>query len=70
MFLGVTAEVADIATDGNAFSLIITDNPLSEFVELPPMYANLHYRYYHYLQCFLDVNSVMMIFQNCYAAMY
>lgn len=25
------------------FSLILNDNPFTEFVELPPMYANLHY---------------------------
>lgn len=43
MFLGITAEVSAMSADGNAFSLIINDNPLSEFVELPPQYANLQY---------------------------
>jgi hypothetical protein len=45
MFLGITAEVSAMSADGNSFSLIINDNPLGEFVELPPQYANLHYRY-------------------------
>lgn len=43
MFLGVTAEVSAMSADGNAFSLILNDNPLAEFVELPPQYSNLQY---------------------------
>ncbi len=48
MFLGITAEVvgwteASTTSSGTGFSLILTDNPFSEFVELPPAYANLHY---------------------------
>jgi trafficking protein particle complex subunit 3 len=57
MFLGITAEVANWSNpipnsegvssssslSGTGFSLILQENPFSEFVELPPMYANLHY---------------------------
>jgi len=35
MFLGVSAEVGNFSTDGRSFSLFLTDNPLSIFVELP-----------------------------------
>jgi hypothetical protein len=45
MFLGITAEVAGVAPDGSSFSLVLGENPLGEFVELPPPYADLHYRY-------------------------
>jgi trafficking protein particle complex subunit 3 len=43
MFLGVTAEVANWNADSSAFSLIIYDNPLTEFVELPPQHSTLLY---------------------------
>lgn len=45
MFLGIAAEVTSVAADGSSFSLILSENPLGEFVELPPLYADLHYRY-------------------------
>ena len=35
MFLGVSAEVGNFTPDGRSFSLFLTDNPLSIFVELP-----------------------------------
>ena len=35
MFLGIPCEVANFSTDGKAFSLIIYENPLSIFVEIP-----------------------------------
>lgn len=44
MFLGVAAEVSDMASDGSSFSLTLLDNPLADFVELPPQYSTLHYR--------------------------
>lgn len=43
MFLGVIGEVNSWSADGNSFSLILADNPLSDFVELPPQYQDLHY---------------------------
>jgi hypothetical protein len=43
MFLGITVEVTSWSADGNAFSLILTDNPLVEFVELPVQYQELQY---------------------------
>jgi hypothetical protein len=43
MFLGVTADIASWNTEGTSFSLILSENPLTEFVELPPLYQNLLY---------------------------
>jgi hypothetical protein len=40
MFLGVTAEVANFDADGKAFSLILRENPLADFVILPAPYAS------------------------------
>ncbi|CEG40581.1 Transport protein particle (TRAPP) complex subunit [Plasmopara halstedii] len=36
MFLGINVEVSQWNTTGTACSLLIHDNPLTEFVELPP----------------------------------
>jgi len=35
MFLGVSCEVTNFSSDGKAFSLIMYENPLTTFVELP-----------------------------------
>lgn len=43
MFLGITVDVVNWSADSNAFSLILTDNPLVEFVELPVQYKDLQY---------------------------
>lgn len=44
MFLGVTADVTDWNDEGNACTLVLQDNPLNDFVELPPsMVGSLHY---------------------------
>lgn len=52
MFLGITADVTNWTdppegsvggASGTAFSLILTENPFAEFVELPPAYMGLHY---------------------------
>ena len=40
MFLGVTAEVANFDNEGKAFSLILRENPLADFVILPAAYSN------------------------------
>ena len=37
MFLGVTADVVNVSSDGKAFSLYMYDNPLTTFVELPTL---------------------------------
>lgn len=34
MFLGITPEISNWSADGNSFSLILTDNPLVDFVEV------------------------------------
>lgn len=43
MFLGITADIVNWNTEYTAFSLVLAENPLSEFVELPPHYQNLSY---------------------------
>lgn len=43
MFLGISPEVTAWNKDNTAFSLLFTDNPLIDFVELPPQYSNLQY---------------------------
>ena len=35
IFLGISASVANWSSDGSEFSLIMDENPLAEFVELP-----------------------------------
>ena len=35
MFLNITPVVANMSPDGKEFSLILEDNPLNEYVELP-----------------------------------
>lgn len=35
MFLNITPAVENFSPDGKAFSLVFTENPLAEFVELP-----------------------------------
>lgn len=43
MFLGVTADVTSWNAECNSFSLVLYENPLAEFVELPPEMAGLVY---------------------------
>ena len=43
MFLGVQAEVTNFDTEGKAFSLILNENPLADFVILPLQYQKLWY---------------------------
>ena len=43
MFLGITVEVANWNADYTAFSLLLPDNPLVEFVEVPTKYEDLQY---------------------------
>jgi len=42
MFLGVTAEIAGYE-ENKAFSLILPENPLADFVVLPPQHHRLWY---------------------------
>ncbi|CAA0822273.1 Transport protein particle (TRAPP) component, partial [Striga hermonthica] len=43
MFLGVTASVTNWDSEGTTCSLILEDNPLVDFVELPDTCQGLHY---------------------------
>eukprot|EP00240_Pyramimonas_obovata_P006888 CAMPEP_0118921036 /NCGR_PEP_ID=MMETSP1169-20130426/433_1 /TAXON_ID=36882 /ORGANISM="Pyramimonas obovata, Strain CCMP722" /LENGTH=177 /DNA_ID=CAMNT_0006861685 /DNA_START=115 /DNA_END=648 /DNA_ORIENTATION=+ len=43
MFLGVQATVANWNADGTECSLILEDNPIVDFVELPEQYQSLSY---------------------------
>jgi len=43
MFLGIAAEVMNWNSERNSFSLVFFENPLTEFVELPPEMAGLVY---------------------------
>ena len=43
MFLGVTPTVANWSSDSKSFSLILDENPLTEFVELPEKHRDLRY---------------------------
>jgi hypothetical protein len=41
MFLGITAQVTNWSADGNEFSLVLDENPVTDFVELPDEYSKL-----------------------------
>jgi len=43
MFLGISPEVSSWNRENTGFSLIFNDNPLVDFVELPPQYQELSY---------------------------
>jgi hypothetical protein len=43
MFLGLTVDVGNWNAENSACSLIFSENPLIDFVELPPQYAELQY---------------------------
>ncbi len=43
MFLGVSASLEGWSADATACTLRLTDNPLADFVELPPAYGELRY---------------------------
>ena len=43
MFFGVVFETSKWNNEGTAFSLVFTENPLTDFVELPPQYKDLTY---------------------------
>ena len=43
MFLGISPEVSGWNKEGTAFSLLLHDNPLADFVEVPPQYQELQY---------------------------
>ncbi len=43
MFLGVSAEISNFDGENKAFSLILRENPLADFVVLPMQYAKLWY---------------------------
>ncbi|KAL5055138.1 hypothetical protein RYX36_035820 [Vicia faba] len=43
MFLGVTASVTNWDAEGTCCSIVLEDNPLVDFVELPENYQGLYY---------------------------
>lgn len=43
MFLGITADVANLNEEETSCSLILHENPLTDFVDLPPSLSQLHY---------------------------
>ena len=43
MFLGVTPTVTNWSGDSKSFSLVLDENPLTEFVELPEKHRGLRY---------------------------
>mmetsp|Transcript_8011 Transcript_8011/g.8154 ORF Transcript_8011/g.8154 Transcript_8011/m.8154 type:complete len:185 (-) Transcript_8011:37-591(-) len=43
MFLGVNADVTSWSPENTSFSIVLYDNPLIDFVELPPQYTDLQY---------------------------
>lgn len=43
MFLGITPAVTNWSPAGDEFSLILENNPLTEFVELPDGHSHLSY---------------------------
>lgn len=43
MFLGISCQIANYDPKKNEFSLILDENPLTEFVELPENCSNLQY---------------------------
>lgn len=43
MFLGITCDVTNWNTSNTSFSLVIQDNPLTDYVELPSQYEELQY---------------------------
>ena len=43
MFLGITANINYWSSDEKEFSIILDENPLAEFVELPDKFNGLYY---------------------------
>lgn len=43
MFLGIAPAISNWSPDGKAFSLLLEENPLTDFVELPEDAGGLHY---------------------------
>lgn len=43
MFLGISPEVTNWNSENTSFTLVFNDNPLVDFVELPPQYQDLAY---------------------------
>lgn len=43
MFLGISPTISNWSAAGDEFSLMLENNPLIEFVELPESHSNLKY---------------------------
>jgi trafficking protein particle complex subunit 3 len=65
MFLGISPDVTNWNKENTAFSLIFNDNPLIDFVELPPTHQQLSYCN---LLCGILVGALEMVQLqvNCY----
>ena len=44
MFLGINAEVTAWNAENTIFSIVFSENPFVDFVELPPQYVDLQVR--------------------------
>eukprot|EP01060_Flectonema_neradi_P005681 TRINITY_DN13805_c0_g1_i2.p1 TRINITY_DN13805_c0_g1~~TRINITY_DN13805_c0_g1_i2.p1 ORF type:complete len:184 (+),score=34.53 TRINITY_DN13805_c0_g1_i2:63-614(+) len=62
MFLGVTADVRNWAEDGSSYSLIIDDNPLTMFADLPD---NLNNLWYSNSLCGVIAGALEMVLWKC-----
>lgn len=63
MFLNIVPQVENWSPDGNSFSLILTENPLAEFVELPfTQYPKIHKElWYSQLYCGVLRGALQMV---------
>lgn len=63
MFLNTVPQVENFSSDGTSFSLILTENPLAEFVELPlTQYPKIHKElWYSQLYCGVLRGALQMV---------
>lgn len=63
MFLNITPQVENFSSDGSSFSLVLNENPLAEFVELPlTQYPKIHKElWYSQLYCGILRGALQMI---------
>ena len=62
MFLGVTADVRNWTEDGSSYSLMLDDNPLTMFAELPD---NLNNLWYSNSLCGVIAGALEMVLWKC-----
>ena len=59
MFLGISPSITNWSSDEKEFSLLIDDNPLADFVELPEHASSL---YYSNIYCGVIRGALEMVF--------